>query len=100
MTGDPRSRRIAVVADALLADRLPGLRDEGFGIMQLPPGGLEPATAAAWVEQMAEQIAEYERHGYDIVVIDDGSGGDALAQAVARLRSGVSTPSSRRRRAD
>lgn len=102
-TGDPRSRRIAVVAEALLAERLPALRDEGFGVMQLPPAGLAPATAAAWLEQMAEQIAEYERHGYEVVLLDDGTSGDELEQALARAGrrplARLSRPSIHRRRA-
>ncbi len=105
MSSDPRSRRVAVVADALLEARLNVLREAGFGLMQLPPVDLDDATAAAWVELTAEQVAEYQRTGYDVVLVDDGLWGDRLDAALAALgadplpRQALSMPSSRRRRA-
>jgi len=102
---DPRSRRVAVVADALLEARLNVLREAGFGLMQLPPADLDDATATAWVELTAEQVAEYQRTGYDVVLVDDGLWGDRLDVALALLgadplpRHALNTPSSRRRRA-
>lgn len=85
MSDDPRARKIAVVADELLLERLPQLRNEGYGIMQLPPATLDPATAAAWLEQTAEQIAEYRRNNYEVVLVDDGAWTAGLAEALERL---------------
>lgn len=85
MSGDPRSRRIAVVADALLLAYLPTLRAGGFGVMQLPAAGIADAVAEDWIEQTAEQVAEYRRNGYEVVVIDDGTSGEGLADALERL---------------
>lgn len=102
MSADPRARKIAVVADELLLERLPQLRDEGYGVMQLPPAALDPATAAEWLEQTAEQVAEYRRNDYEVVLVGDGAWTAGLAEAIERL--GVeplrlSTPSSHRPRA-
>lgn len=102
MSDDPRARKIAVVADEVLLEGLPRLRDEGWGVMQLPPATLDPATAADWLEQTAEQVAEYRRNDYEVVLVGDGAWTAGLAEALERL--GVeplplSTPSSRRRRA-
>ena len=64
MSDDPRSRRVAVVADSLLEPRLAELRREGFGVIQLPPAGLDAETVGAWLEQTAEHVAElYARAG-------------------------------------
>jgi DNA-binding transcriptional LysR family regulator len=82
---DARSRRIAVVADSLLEDVLDELRGEGFGIIQLPPAGLEPEVTAAWLEQTAEHVAEFLRTGYEVVLVDDGDSSSALAAALAEL---------------
>jgi hypothetical protein len=100
VSDDPRARKIAVVADELLLERLPQLRNEGYGVMQLPPATLDPATAAAWLQQTAEQIAEYRRNDYEVVLLDDGAWSAGLAGALERLGvEPLSTPSSRRPRA-
>lgn len=102
---DPRARRVAVVADSCFEERLAELGEAGFGVMQLPPADLDEATASDWVELTAEQVAEYQRTGYDVVLVDDGLWGDRLDVALAALgaaplrRQSLSTPSSRRRRA-
>jgi hypothetical protein len=82
---DARSRRVAVVADALLDARLDELGTAGYGIIQLPPAELDAATRAAWIEQAAEHVAEFVRTGYEVVLVDDGSDADALAAALAPL---------------
>jgi len=84
-SNDPRSRRVAVVADSLLEALLDELAGGGFGIVQLPPVGLDRATAAAWVEQTAEHVAEFRRNDYDVVLADDGLYGADLAEALAAL---------------
>jgi len=82
---DPRSRRIAVVADSLFEERLDELRDGGWGAIQLPPAEADAETAQAWLELTAEQVAEYRRTGYEVTLIDDGNWREPLAAALARL---------------
>ncbi len=69
---DPRSRRVAVVADSLLEPLLDELQAAGYGIIQLPPAGLERETATAWLEQVAEHVAEFRRNDYHVVLAGDG----------------------------
>lgn len=85
MSSDPRSGRIAVVADSLFLEYLPVLRAGGFGVMQLPAAGIATAVARDWIEQTAEQVAEYRRNGYEVVILDDGTQGDRLVLALERL---------------
>jgi hypothetical protein len=82
---DPRARKIAVVADSLLEQLLDELGRDGFGIIQLPPAGLDPETVAAWLEQTAEHVAEFRRNDYEVVVADDGQFTSELAEALAAL---------------
>ena len=76
---DPRGRRIAVVADSLLEPLLDELGAQGFGIIQLPPAGLDAPTTAAWLEQVAEHVTEFRRTGYEVVLASDGAYDDELA---------------------
>jgi len=85
MTLDPRSRRVAVVADSLLELLLPELQSRGFGAIQLPPVELEPDVAAAWLEQVAEHVAEFMRNDYEVVLANDGTYGVELDTALAAL---------------
>jgi hypothetical protein len=78
MTSDPRSRRVAVVADSLLEPLLDELRAQGFGIIQLPPAGLDRETALAWLEPVAEHVAEFRRNDYEVVLAGDGLYADEL----------------------
>jgi hypothetical protein len=82
---DPRARRIAVVADSLLEPLLDELDREGFGVIQLPPAGLDSETVAAWLEQTAEHVAEFRRNEYEVVLADDGLFTLELEQAFATL---------------
>ena len=86
MTLDPRSRRVAVVADSLLEPLMPELQLRGFGAIQLPPAELEPDVAAAWLEQVAEHVAEFIRNDYEVVLADDGAYDVELATALAALK--------------
>ncbi len=81
---DARAERIAVVADSLLAGNLSELGTAGYGVMQLPPATLDDSTAREWVEQTAEQITEYLRHGYTVCLLGDGVWDDLLAAELAR----------------
>ena len=72
MNADPRARRIAVVADSRLEPLLDELGAQGFGIIQLPPAGLDPETVQAWLDQVAEHVAEFRRNDYEIVLAGDG----------------------------
>ena len=85
MTGDPRARRVAVVADSLLVENLTELRDGGWGVIQLPPADLPAGTAREWLALTAEQIAEYRRTGYAVKLIDDGAWSAELRAALADL---------------
>jgi hypothetical protein len=83
---DPRGRKVAVVAEEELVERLPALREACYGLMQLPPAGLAPAVAAEALQQLAEQVAEYVRNGYEVALAGDGGAwrtqlDDALASA-------------------
>ena len=69
---DARGRRVAVVADALLPELLDRLEADGFGVIQLPPAGLDAATRALWLEQVREHVDEFARGGYEVVLADDG----------------------------
>jgi hypothetical protein len=82
---DPRSRRIAVVADSLLEAMLDELGREGFGVIQLPPAGLDPETVNLWLEQTAEHVAEFVRNDYEVVLADDGLHAAQLERAFAAL---------------
>jgi hypothetical protein len=82
---DPRARRIAVVADSLLGPLLDELEREGFGVIQLPPTDLDGETVAAWLEQIAEHVAEFRRNEYEVVLADDGLHTAELEQALAKL---------------
>jgi len=82
---DPRGGRVAVVADRLLEERLEELRDAGWGVIQLPPAGLDADAAAEWLALTAEQVAEYARTGYEVMLVDDGTWREPLAAALAAL---------------
>jgi hypothetical protein len=69
---DPRARRIAVVADSLLERLLDELGAQGYGIIQLPPAGLDRETANAWLHQVAEHVTEFRRTDYEVVLANDG----------------------------
>ena len=52
-------------------------------MIQLPPAELDPAVATEWLEQVAEQVAEYRRTGYEVVLADDDTWADELAASLA-----------------
>jgi hypothetical protein len=90
---DERGFRIAVVADDLVNppdggfDALDVLRREDWGAVQLPPAWYPPHVARPLLEQIAEQVEEFVRHGYQLVLVGDRPG---LEEALHR--SGVALP--------
>jgi len=79
VSADVRARRVAVVSDSLLEARLNELGAQGYGVIQLPPDGLDAETVAAWLEQVAEHVEEFQRTGYEVVLVSDGRHDAALA---------------------
>lgn len=75
MNGDARGWRIALLADTLmnppgpapaaLPDALAVMESSGYGVLQLPPPGGHGLLLAV----IADQVAEYARHGYAVVGI-------------------------------
>jgi hypothetical protein len=72
-TRDPRSEKVAVVSDDDLVEWLPALREASYGLMQLPPATLPLDVAADALAQLAEQVAEYRRNGYEVVLAGEGA---------------------------
>ena len=97
MEGDLRGFRVAVCADALVnpepggLDALAVCERAGFGVMQLPATWYPGDVAAGWLEQVAEQLDEYLRRGYAVVLVtpagDPAAAGqrEALAAALAAI---------------
>ena len=89
MEGDLRSHRVAVCADALVnpepggLDALAVCEATGFGVMQLPATWYPADVAAGWLEQVAEQLDEYLRRGYAVVVVLPAGDPAAAAQSEA-----------------
>jgi hypothetical protein len=95
VSADPRGRKIAVVADSLLDAMLDELGAQGFGIIQLPPAGLDAPTTAAWLEQVAEHVTEFRRNDYEVVVAGDGLYADELG-ALGLAQYAIQPPSTSR----
>jgi hypothetical protein len=89
MKGDVRGYQVAVVADSLLDRLLPVLEEERWGVIQLPPNGLDEETTAAWLEQVEEHVAEFKRNEYALVVLDDGSHEVGLQAPLLRATGGI-----------
>ncbi len=88
MQPDERSFRIALTADRYVnppaggLDGLAVLADAGWGVIQLPADDYPPEVADRILTEVAEQVAEFSKHGYEIVVVGDGGRlADALATA-------------------
>jgi hypothetical protein len=100
MDGDARSFRIALAADSYVnppaggVDGLAVLDQAGWGVMQLPDPAYPAEMTSRILADIAEQVQEFHRHRYDIVLIgdDDGIVG-ALAEAGVPLPDQV-TPAS------
>ena len=95
MIGDGRSRRVAIVADALLndpaaADDLDALVAADWGLMQLPATDLAGDVRMELLALLAEQVDEYQRHGYEVVAHPSAGAAD-LAAVEARCRTPIAT---------
>jgi hypothetical protein len=83
---DERSFRIALVADQYVnpppggADGIAAAAKAGWGVMQLPPADYPEDVAARLLAEVADQVEEFSRHGYDLVLVGEPAGlGEALA---------------------
>jgi hypothetical protein len=89
---DDRSFRVALVADELINqpsagfDLLGVLDRAGWGVIALPPAWYGPELAEPLLEQVAEHVQEFQRHGYGIVQLGDRDGLDAALAAVGLTR--------------
>lgn len=85
--------RIALAADRYVnpppggLDGLAVFAEAGWGVMQLPAADYPPQTAARMLAEVAEQVEEFSRHGYELVVVGEC---DGLAVALAEV--GVPLP--------
>ncbi len=88
MKPDERSFRIALVADHFVnpppggLDALAAAAEAGWGVMQLPAADYPDALAARILAEVAEQVEEFSRHGYDVVVVGECGGLTAALAAV------------------
>jgi hypothetical protein len=90
MERDERSFRVALVAAELVnpapggLDALAVLERAGWGVMALPADWYPDDVAAPLLEQVAEQVDEFARHGYDVVLIGARAGLDAALAKLGR----------------
>jgi hypothetical protein len=89
---DDRGFRIALVADELVnpaadgVDALEVLREEDWGVIALPPAWYPADVAAPLLDQIAEHVEEFARHGYQLVLVGARPGlEDALRRARLEL---------------
>jgi hypothetical protein len=93
MQPDERGFRVALVADDLVNsappdfDALRVLERAGWGAIVLPPTWYPEDVAVELLNQVAEQVEEFVRHGYEVVCVGSC---EALADALGRL--GVDMP--------
>jgi hypothetical protein len=72
--GDGRSRRVAIVSDRVLnppfgePDRITQLAEDGWGVVALPPAGLDGAAWQAWVAPLVDQVVTFLADGYEVAV--------------------------------
>src|SRR5262249_21847452 len=99
MRGDVRSRRIAVVPDAVLnppeggEDRLAAFADAGWGVVGWCPAGLAPGAREAWLEALVDQVVTFLDDGYEVVLVDpEDPEALRLEQALGGVRLGVWHP--------
>jgi hypothetical protein len=89
MHGDMRSRRVAVVADAVVnppdgaADELDVLEREGWGVVVLPPPDLVPEAREPWLAAVVEEVVTFLDDGYEVVLRAGGPEADGFRAALA-----------------
>lgn len=99
---DRRSYRVALVSDRYLnppagmLDAVPILLQADWGAIQLPADEYESAVAGPLLEQVAEQVEEFHRRGYDTVIIGRRDGLDDALAAVGVPRLDRIEPASPR----
>jgi hypothetical protein len=90
---DLRGFRVALVADELINgdragfDMLGALDEAGWGVMLLPPAWYPDAAAGPLLDAIADQVHEYDRHGYAVALVGERAGLDA-----ALARAGLPVP--------
>ncbi len=93
MKPDERSFRVAILADEYVnpppggIDGLAAAARAGWGVMQLPAADYPAQVAERVLAEVAEQLEEFSRHGYDFVVV---GACDGLAPALAA--AGLAVP--------
>lgn len=85
---DLRGFRVALVADELINgsragfDVLGALDEAGWGVILLPPAWYPDAVAGPLLDAVADQVHEFDRHGYAVALIGERAGLDlSLARA-------------------
>ena len=74
MRDDARSRRIAIVSDRILnprpgePDTLGRLADDGWGVVALPPDGLDGAAWQAWAAPVVDQVVTFLGDDYEVAI--------------------------------
>jgi hypothetical protein len=93
MQPDERSFRIALTADRYMnppaggLDGLAVLAEAGWGVIQLPAEDYPAVVTERILAEVAEQVQEFHRHGYELVLVGES---DRLGGALAGV--GVSVP--------
>jgi len=93
MKRDERSFRVALVADRYVnpppggVDGIAAAAEAGWGVIQLPADDYPAEVAQRLLFEVAEQADEFNRHGYDLVLVGQR---DGMAEALARV--GIAVP--------
>jgi hypothetical protein len=93
MEYDDRGFCVAVVADEVVNEGSAGfdvlgvLDRAGWGVIALPPRWYGPELAGPLLDQVAEHVQEFDRHGYALVLIGER---DGLSDALSTL--GLAVP--------
>ncbi|MGE0237213.1 MAG: hypothetical protein AB7F09_28095 [Parvibaculaceae bacterium] len=101
---DTRSRRIAVLPEALMNAHLANaglmlsvqhaLERVGYGVIQLPPSGAPPEVVEIAVRFVVDQVQDYLKNAYEVVEVTLGSDADEASRvfrAACRSR-GIAVP--------
>jgi hypothetical protein len=100
MDVDRRGFRVALVADEFVNpptngfDALEVLYAESWGVVQLPPRWYPIDVASQLLEQIAEHVEEFARHGYQIVLVGERLGLEDALSAVGVERPEAIQPTS------